>query len=151
MLKLSSYWAFFAHAQRTANHHQIDHRYWAADEAADATLELITATQPAPLREIADKIQVLAGNRAAKHRHRSRSLVDIFTPAIESIILPSQHAKMIAREELNRIRALVSPADWRLLEMVALGENHAEIAKALGLAEGTVKNRLSQLRRRLLN
>ena len=56
-----------------------------------------------------------------------------------------------ARTELARIREAVSATDWQILEMAGIGESHADIAAELGLAEGTVKNRLSQLRKRLFN
>ncbi|WP_066725625.1 sigma factor-like helix-turn-helix DNA-binding protein [Sphingomonas pituitosa] len=137
--------------QRAADHHHINHRYWAADEAADAAIALVQQTPPLPVPDIAATLQVLAGNRVAKHRRRAMTLAEVYLPTADAIQLPSSHDSLCARQDLDRIRAAVSEADWRLIEMVALGHSHSEIAKELDLAGGTVKNRLSQLRRRLLH
>jgi len=145
----SPHWALFARVQRATDHHQISPRYWAADEAADAALDLLFQAPALPLPDIANKLNVLAGNRTAKHRRRSIALAEFAFATPD--LLPSAHDGLCARQALERIRARVSDADWRLAEMVGLGHSHGEIADALGLAEGTVKNRLSQLRRRLLN
>ena len=150
-MKLSPHWALVARMQRAADHHHINHRYWAADDAADAALELVHQSPPVPIPDIAAKLQVLAGNRTAKHRRRAMTLSQVYVPTADAIMLPSPHDSLCARQDLDRIRAAVSDGDWRLIEMVALGHSHSEIAEELGLAEGTVKNRLSRLRRLLLH
>lgn len=151
MQKLCPSWAFFARMQRTTDHHQIDNRYWAADDAADAALALITAAPPAPLPDIAAKIQVMLGNRTAKHRRRAISHADHMRTHGAPIIVSGPDLLIEARAELAHIHSTVSASDWQILEMTGMGESHAEIAAEIGLAEGTVKNRLSQLRKRLFN
>ncbi|MEH3098684.1 RNA polymerase sigma factor [Sphingomonas adhaesiva] len=150
-MKLSPHWALVARMQRAADHHHITHRYWAADDAAGAALELVHHTPRLPIPDIAAMLQVLAGNRTAKHRRRAMTLSHVYVPTADALMLPSPHDSLCARQDLDRIRAAVSDIDWRLIEMVALGHSHSEIAEELGLAEGTIKNRLSQLRRRLLH
>jgi DNA-binding NarL/FixJ family response regulator len=150
-MKLSPHWALFARVQRAADHHQIGNRYWAADDAADAVLALITATPPAPLPEIAAKVQVMLGNRKAKHRRRAVSLADHMRTHGDAIIIPGPDMHVEARDALARIRETVNATDWRILEMTGMGESQEKIAAELGLAEATVKNRLSQLRKRLFN
>lgn len=151
MQKLCPSWAFFARMQRATDHHQIDNRYWAADDAADAALALITATPPTSIPEIAAKMQVMLGNRTAKHRRRSVSLADHMRVHGDPIIVPGPDMAVEARAELARIRRTVSASGWKILEMSGMGESQADIAAELGLAEATVKNRLSQLRKRLFN
>jgi ATP/maltotriose-dependent transcriptional regulator MalT len=150
-MKLSPHWALIARMQRAADHHHINHHYWAADEAADTALDFVYQARPLPVPDIAAKLKVLAGNRKAKHRRRAMRIAEVSLPTADAVLLPSSHDSLCAQQDLDRIRAAVSDVDWRLLEMVALGHSHSEIAEELGLAGGTVKNRLSQLRRRLLN
>lgn len=145
----SPHWALFARLQCAADRQHISHRYWAADEAADAALDLLGQAPALPVRDISAKLHFLAGNRAAKYRHRAIALAEFASTAPAPV--PSAHDAVCARQALERIRARVSGADWRLIEMVGLGHSHGEIADALGLADGTVKNRLLQLRHRLLN
>lgn len=150
-MKLSPNWALFARVQRAADHHQISNRYWAADDAADAALALITATPPTSIPKIAAKVQVMLGNRTAKHRRRAMSLADHMRTHGAPIIVPGPDMAVEARAELARIRDTVTATDWRILELSGMGESQAEIGAELGLADATVKNRLSQLRKRLFN
>ncbi|MFT4026835.1 MAG: sigma factor-like helix-turn-helix DNA-binding protein [Novosphingobium sp.] len=150
-MKLSPHWALFARVQRAADHRQISNRYWAADDAADAALSLITATPPTSIPDIAGKVQVLLGNRIAKHRRRAISLADHMRSHGTPILVPGVDLQVEARSEIDRIRGAVTPVDWQILEMAAMGETQADIAAELGLAEGTVKNRLSRLRKLLVH
>lgn len=149
MKTLSPYWALFVRAQAAADRSHLSARAWAAEEAADEALEMITATVPMPLPVIAAKLDTLAGNRAAKHRRRGRLRHDLLAPEAEDLHSPSPHDAAFARLELGRIRTQVSDKDWRMLVMAAEGETRDDIALDLGLKASTVKSRVSLLRRRL--
>lgn len=151
MQKLSSQWAFFARMQRDADRSQITNLYWATDDAADAALDLITASSPQPLHVITEQIRTLTANRTAKHRRRGEAVAKYLAPMASAIIVPSPADAVAANIELERVKRLVLADEWQLLEMIAVGESHADIADALGVVPGTVTNRLSLLRRRLLN
>lgn len=142
-------WALFVPAQTAADTRRLNARAWAAEEAADLVLDLISSPTPLSAPVIAAKSAHASGNRAAKHRRRARLRHDILLPEAESQASPTPYEAVAARLELERIRTQISDRDWHLLTMAAEGKTHADIGFELDLTPGTVKTLLFKLRRRL--
>jgi RNA polymerase sigma-70 factor (ECF subfamily) len=97
--------------------------------------------------------KALAARRAAMRNKRSKVIsVDFETlsraPAEESLV-----ERLEAREEVRRVRQAIQalPQRYRQVIELAFFENlpYGEIARRLGMAEGTVKTQVSRARERL--
>ena len=150
MKTLPEEWAFYARAQRGANRTQINSRYWAADEAADAALEMLAVPTPS-LSELPTGLRNIAANRAAKHRHRARILHDQFWPMMQGMMMPPVDRQVVAMSELERIRHRLSRQDWQLLLEVAQGQSYGALAEERDETVGALKMRVSRLRKLLLH
>lgn len=150
MKTLPEEWAFYARVQRGANRTQITSRYWAADEAADAALEMLAVPTPS-LSELSIGLKNIVANRAAKHRHRARILHDQFFPMMQDMTMPPIDRQVVAMAELERIRHRLSRQDWHLLLEVAQGQSYAALAAQCDETVGALKMRVSRLRKLLLH
>ena len=118
--------------------------------SAQPELRCIMLTSYADDEALLDAIVAGASGYALKEI-RATDLVDAIrrVAAGESLIDPGLRAKVLERlarpePEDERIASL-SPQERRLLDLLAQGRTNREIAAAMGLAEKTVKNYVSNL------
>lgn len=72
-------------------------------------------------------------------------LVEAITAVVRGgLVLDPRVARFVRSDELS----ILTPAETRVAKLVALGKNNRTIAEELFLAEGTVKNHVSQLLRK---
>jgi hypothetical protein len=150
MTTLPQEWAFYARVQKGADRARINSRYWAADEAADAALEMLAIPAPT-LPAMTTGIKNIATNRAAKHRHRHRILHDQLWPMMQDLMTPAVEGQIIAMSELERIQRRLSRQDWCLLVEVAQGSSYGSLAAERSETVGALKMRVSRLRKLLLH
>jgi RNA polymerase sigma-70 factor (ECF subfamily) len=97
--------------------------------------------------------KALAARRAAMRNKRSKVISVDFETLSRAPADGDLHQELEAREEIRRVRKAIQslPQRYRQVIELAFFENlpYAEIARRLGMAEGTVKTQVSRARDRL--
>lgn len=148
MKNLAPQWQDYARIQREADRSRTNSRYWAVDDAADVVLDWIKASPETSASNDAT-IRNLFSNRAQKYRRRAQILHHQLVPVAAGVTVPSVSEQVEAMAELDRLRGIVSEADWDLLVAIAEGESYADLADCLGDSVGALKMRVSRLRKQL--
>lgn len=143
-------WDAYARAQAGADRTTIDHRQWAADEAADAILDVI-ASAAIPISETAfeQRVANVRSNRASKHRRRAAIKAARYDPLHRDRNEPSHFEHVAAVIQLAEVRARLRPAEWDLLESAASGADYATLAAEGGTTVTAIKKRVARARGRL--
>lgn len=88
----------------------------------------------------------------AQHRDVLRPLPaagDRADRALLTLLRPHLHQAYLDAERRRQPRPELTARHWQLLDLVATGHTNAQIARRLGLSEGTVRTHLENIYRRL--
>jgi DNA-binding NarL/FixJ family response regulator len=135
-------WAEYARISIQANALRLSDRTAGAEEALNAILTAIEQGVP----KTAVEFDILAANRAGKHRRRRR-ILEANTHLLASTV--SDLARIEARFELARVRRVSTQRDWRLLCAIGAGNTFSRIAATEGVPEATVKTWVRRARLKL--
>ncbi len=146
MSEIPETWRAYARLQQElAQSHQPEDRTWRVNDRSwglEAALNRFLG-EPSPLPEDVDRAV-----RSAERRERHQQQLLRHHLAAEEAGANADGA-LDARHRLRLIKGQVTPEEWALLRAVAVGYACSEIAAAAAIAAGTLRVRVSRLRRTL--
>lgn len=143
-------WDAYERAQARADRTTIDHRQWAADDAADAILDAIeSGTIPISEAAFEQRVANIRCNRASKHRRRAAIKAARYDPLHCDCNQPSHFEHVAAVIDLAAARARLRPAEWDLLEAAGSGEDYATLAAKGDTTVTAIKKRVARARANL--
>ena len=145
-------WSTLQRLQTTTNSRVVNARTKGQEETLSLIVEeLAVGKVPANAEAMERRYRTLSANRAAKYRRRTMLARQI---AYEQQVRHVDHnpAKVMT---LQQVTSLLSeelrPQEWELLREFGDGTSYSEVARKLGTPVGTVKARVSRLRRHIRN
>jgi len=145
-------WNTFQRLQAATDSRIINARTNGREEALTVLLEELAAGKVPPNAETMERrYRTLSANRAKKYRYRVE-LGQRLVYEHQGERLGYDHCDLLAFRELTRLAlAKLLPRDWELLQEVGNGTSYRELARRLGKPVGTLKARVSRLRRQIRN
>jgi DNA-binding NarL/FixJ family response regulator len=136
-------WAWdFYQAQQSAQTSRIDDP---VEEAQSFIVHLIVSGK---LPDSRGELERLINNHLAGGRQKVRRRAVLLQKTVAEDTI-DETAIVESREWLARAQAIVTAAQWTLLQEIAVGRSYEEIAKSSGAPVGTVKSLVSRARAKL--
>lgn len=143
MAALPHPWGEFEQLQdQSSQRSQIDNQYWGLDAALDALLDRLPGTSGLVQADVQRVISTTA--RRERHRARLRAIHLVSSDPGDG---QAAFRAMEARDAIDLLRKQVANEDWVLLHAVAQGESYGVLATRRGVSPGSLRVRVSRLRR----
>jgi len=137
------FWDRVSALQKQANRRKLDHRSWVDEERLDKLL-----MRPTHMDVKADELAACERSRhnlAKKYFHRAK----VDQKLSRERAAPDQYERIDQHDDVAARLKFITKADGELLLALANGRTYRELASDLGEPTGTLKARVSRLRRQL--
>lgn len=114
---------------------QVSNRSWGLEAGLGAILAV------APLAPANLPTAMATAERRERHRARLRR---IYQPALRPMV--DQPAVVEARVEIEKVRQLLHPADWKLISSVAMGMDYQDVGRDIGATPSSLRIRVMRIR-----
>jgi len=115
-----------------------NYRLWGIEHELQLCLPEAPVQTPGPGRTV--RLVLLRGP-GPDFSERDRALVTLLRPHLHQAYLDAEHRRHPVPQ--------LTPRHWELLELVAVGYTNAQIARRLGISDGTVRSHLENIYGRL--
>jgi DNA-binding NarL/FixJ family response regulator len=145
-------WCTLLRLQTAANSRVVNARTQGQEEAISLIIEeLAVGEVPTNAETMERHYRTLSANRAGKYRHRTMLARQV---AYEHQVRHVDHGptEVIALQQVTTLLSEeLTSQDWELLREIGDGTSYSEVGRKLGVPVGTVKARVSRLRRHMRN